>query len=98
MTFISPELLLVSLPVGTSAPASLAARLTPAERAVAALAVEGLSNAGIAARRGSSARTVAAQLASIYLKVGAAGRRELRARFATGGRAPGGRGRAAVAR
>jgi|SRR6185369_15656436 len=98
MTLITPELLLVSLPVAIAPPASLAARLTPAERAVAALAIEGLSNAAIAAHRGSSARTVAAQLASIYLKVGATGRRQLRARFAAAGRAPGGGGRAVAAR
>jgi DNA-binding CsgD family transcriptional regulator len=91
MTFIASELLLLSVPTTATPPAAVAAQLTPAERAVATLAIEGLSNADIAARRGSSARTVASQLASVYLKLGAGGRRELRARFAAGRRVPRGR-------
>lgn len=51
--------------------------LTTAERAVATLAVEGLSNAEIATRRGSSERTVANQLARIYEKLGIGSRAEL---------------------
>jgi DNA-binding NarL/FixJ family response regulator len=57
------------------------AALTPAERAVAELAVRGLSNAAIARKRRSSPRTVANQLATIYKKLGLGGRRELRARM-----------------
>jgi DNA-binding CsgD family transcriptional regulator len=59
------------------------AALSPAERAVVALALEGLSNDQIACRRGSSTRTVANQLASAYRKLGVSGRAEL---AAAGGR------------
>jgi DNA-binding CsgD family transcriptional regulator len=55
------------------------ADLTAAERAVAAMVVEGLSNAAIAARRKTSARTVANQLRSIYGKFGVSSRLELAA-------------------
>jgi DNA-binding CsgD family transcriptional regulator len=55
------------------------AGLSPAERAVVALALEGLSNREIARRRGSSARTVANQLAAAYRKLGVSGRAELAA-------------------
>ena len=56
-----------------------AATLTPAERAVVALALEGCSNQEIARRRGASARTIANQLASAYRKLGVSGRAELAA-------------------
>ncbi len=56
--------------------------LTPAEREVARLVLEGLSNAEIARRRGRSIRTVANQVASIFAKAGAGSRRELAARRA----------------
>lgn len=42
--------------------------LTPAERAVAALLLEGLSNAEIAEQTGRAVRTVANQVASILRK------------------------------
>ena len=60
-----------------AADASVLARLTKAERAVALLAAEGQHNREIARRRGSSERTVANQLASIFKKLGVASRAEL---------------------
>lgn len=53
-------------------------RLTPAETAVVALAIEGYSNDEIGRVRGCSARTVANQLAAVYVKTGVSGRRALR--------------------
>ncbi|MBX3229458.1 MAG: helix-turn-helix transcriptional regulator [Labilithrix sp.] len=64
--------------------ASAASGLSAAERAVAELAVAGLSNAAIGARRGTSARTIAAQLASIYRKLGVSSRAELVVTIARG--------------
>ncbi len=55
----------------------LPANLTPAERVVARLALEGLSNADIARARRTSVNTVANQLRCIYEKLGVAGRSEL---------------------
>lgn len=49
--------------------------LPPAEREVATLLAEGLTNRQIAARRGVSVRTVANQVASLLRKTGAEGRR-----------------------
>jgi DNA-binding CsgD family transcriptional regulator len=60
------------------------ARLTQAEREVAALAVEGLSDLEIAHARGRSPRTIQGQLATLYRKLEVQGRRELRAALATG--------------
>jgi DNA-binding CsgD family transcriptional regulator len=54
-------------------------RLTRAERDVARLLLEGLSNAEISARRGTSERTVANQVAYIGRKTGVSGRRALAA-------------------
>lgn len=53
--------------------------LSPAEREVAALAREGLSNAEIARARGVAVRTIANQLASIFRKLGVGSRVELAA-------------------
>lgn len=53
--------------------------LTPAEREVAALMLEGLSNRAIAKRRGASGRTVANQISSIFRKLGVTSRSELSA-------------------
>ena len=61
-------------------------RLTPAERDVAGLVLEGLTNRVIAERRGRSARTVANQLASIYAKLEVGSRAELAAWAARLGR------------
>jgi DNA-binding NarL/FixJ family response regulator len=55
--------------------------LTQAERAIAALLIEGASNAEIASRRGTSARTVVNQVASIFKKACVASRIELAARL-----------------
>jgi DNA-binding CsgD family transcriptional regulator len=65
-----------------------AAALTPAERAVVALALADLSNRDIAARRGSAPRTVANQLAAAYAKLGISSRAELASWVANGGRGP----------
>lgn len=53
--------------------------LAPGERAVAELALLGLTNAEIGARRRTSARTVANQLATVYRKLGVGSRAELAA-------------------
>ena len=52
---------------------------TPAERAVAVLAAEGLSNKTIAELRHCSVHTVANQLSSVYTKLGGLNRRALKA-------------------
>lgn len=67
----------------------LFARLTAAERDVAAHLVLGRSHAEIAARRGTSTRTVAAQCALIFAKCGVAGRRALAAALLGGREASG---------
>lgn len=54
--------------------------LTPAERAVAEMLLDGASNAEIAAARGTSERTVTNQVASIFRKANASSRVELAAR------------------
>ena len=80
---------LFELPVGRErlivlsfdAPSPPATELTAAERAVAVLAVEGLSTRAIAARRGSSTRTVSNQLASVYEKLDVRSRVELAAKL-----------------
>jgi DNA-binding NarL/FixJ family response regulator len=61
--------------------------LTPAQRGVLALLVDGLTNAAIAKRRRTSARTVANQVASLLRALGCASRVELAllARLAGGG-------------
>jgi DNA-binding NarL/FixJ family response regulator len=59
----------------------LPASLTTAEREVAKLVIEGLSNAEIAERRKTSVRTVANQLRSIYAKLAVGSRRQLCSRF-----------------
>jgi len=51
--------------------------LTIAERDVARLVADGLTNAEIAGRRGSSERTIANQIAAIYEKLGIGSRPEL---------------------
>lgn len=55
--------------------------LTCAEREIAELVLDGLSNREIAARRGASAKTVANQLRRIYQKLGISSRFELTARI-----------------
>jgi DNA-binding CsgD family transcriptional regulator len=55
--------------------------LSTAEREVARLAIDGMSNARIAERRSTSLRTVANQMASIFKKLGVGSRRELAARY-----------------
>lgn len=55
----------------------LPASLTPAEREVVELILEGLSSKEIAARRGTAARTVANQLARVFEKMGVNSRGEL---------------------
>jgi DNA-binding NarL/FixJ family response regulator len=57
--------------------------LTPAEREVALLAAEGLSDKDIAARRSRSDRTVARQLSSVYRKLQIGSRTDLAGLLAT---------------
>ncbi|QDG49418.1 hypothetical protein FIV42_01295 [Persicimonas caeni] len=59
------------------APVHIPESLTDAEREVARLLYEGLSNREIAEHRGTATRTVANQLASIYAKLGVASRDDL---------------------
>ncbi|MFZ5892050.1 MAG: response regulator transcription factor [Myxococcota bacterium] len=75
VTEVGPILMLVSLPVPPDATRTL---LTDAERDVARLATQGLSNRAIAEQRQCSASTVANQLARVYEKLGVSGRRALR--------------------
>ena len=56
------------------------ARLTPAERAVVALLLEGKTNRQICRARKTSVRTVANQVASIFRKLAVGSRAELIAR------------------
>lgn len=51
--------------------------LSPAERQVAALVLEGRTNAAIADRRGVSLSTVAKQVASMFERLGVGSRAEL---------------------
>jgi DNA-binding CsgD family transcriptional regulator len=80
LTLVNEELLLIRILTEDSL-AERAARLTPSEQAVVALAVAGRSNGAIAAARGCSPRTIANHLAAAYQKLGLSGRRELRARL-----------------
>ncbi|WP_330343117.1 helix-turn-helix transcriptional regulator [Streptomyces sp. NBC_00557] len=57
--------------------------LTDAERRVAALAAEGLTNRGVAARLGVTVSTVEQHLTRVYRKLGVSGRAELPARPAS---------------
>jgi DNA-binding CsgD family transcriptional regulator len=56
------------------------ARLSPAEREVVALLLQGRDNASIARLRGTSVRTIANQVASIFSKLGVHSRSELAVR------------------
>lgn len=55
--------------------------LTPAERAVFDLLLQGASNAAIARARTASVRTIANQVAAIFDKLGVGSRYEVIARF-----------------
>jgi DNA-binding NarL/FixJ family response regulator len=68
------ELFVLSLP---SPAAQLPNVLTAAERHVAGLVLDGLSNRTIAQVRGTSVRTVANQIASVFRKLNVTGRAEL---------------------
>lgn len=56
-------------------------RLTPAERHVVIMLLEGLSNDEIARARGTRLRTVANQVAAIFDKLGVSSRGELAAKL-----------------
>jgi DNA-binding CsgD family transcriptional regulator len=71
------DFVVLSAPIATASTISL----TKAERAVLALAVDGLTNAQIAKRRKTSVRTVANQMAGILRKTGVGSRVELASRF-----------------
>jgi DNA-binding NarL/FixJ family response regulator len=64
-----------------SEPPPLPPELSPAERDVMALVLDGVSNAEIARRRGRSVRTIANQIAACYKKLGVSSRLELAARL-----------------
>ncbi len=64
-----------------SSPVSSPVSLTPAEREVLALVIEGGSNAAIARQRKTSVRTVANQVASLLAKLEAGSRYDLIRRF-----------------
>jgi DNA-binding NarL/FixJ family response regulator len=68
------ELFVMSIP---SMLERLPAKLTTAERAVAALVLEGLSNREVATLRGTSVRTIANQVGSLFRKLGVNDRTEL---------------------
>ena len=68
------DLFVLSLP---SPAAQLPSVLTVAERHVAGLVLDGLSNRTIAQVRGTSVRTVANQIASVFRKLNVTGRAEL---------------------
>ena len=55
-------------------------RLTPSEREVLGLLIEGRSNGEIALARGTARSTIAKQVVAIFRKLGIGSRRELRAR------------------
>lgn len=72
-TELNESLILVSV----EAESEQLSPLTPAERAVIALAERGHSNKAIAELRRCSVRTVANQLAASYRKLAVGGRRQL---------------------
>ena len=72
---------------GPPTAAAVLTRLTAAERQVARVMAQGLTNAEIARSRGSATRTVANQAASIFRKLGVKSRLELGALLARGVRA-----------
>lgn len=75
----SDGLVVFSWPIAATNALPSSAALTPAERAVGHLALDGYTDAMIAAARGTSVRTVGKQLASLYRKLGVGSRRELSA-------------------
>jgi DNA-binding NarL/FixJ family response regulator len=80
-TFSHGEARFVVVSLSLSDDASME-KLTPAERAVAALAASGWSNQAIARCRGKALRTIANQMASILKKQRVGSRYELAARLA----------------
>lgn len=75
------EVKLVVFGIPAEVDAAGASELTPAERDVVRLVLDGCSNREIAERRGCSAKTVANQLRAVYQKLGIASRFELAARL-----------------
>jgi DNA-binding CsgD family transcriptional regulator len=72
------ELVVLSFPVAVERTRhELLEDLTPTERAIAALVVEGRSTSEIARARGTSPHTITNQLGTIYRKIGITSRREL---------------------
>jgi len=71
-----------SLPAArVAAQAELLSRLSPCQREVALLAVEGHPNVQIASLRGTSPGTIANQLVSVFRRLGLSGRATLAARL-----------------
>jgi DNA-binding NarL/FixJ family response regulator len=80
MDEVGPSIVVLSFPLAdTEHPFDA---LTKAERVVARLALQGLSNREIAEVRGTSIRTVANQVASLLARLEVTSRRELAARYA----------------
>jgi len=75
------DFVVLSAPIAETPTSTLTQALTRAEREVAALAIDGLTNAEIAKRRKTSVRTVASQLSVIFRKTGVGSRVELAARL-----------------
>lgn len=75
----SERVLVVSYPLDNPGDPALEEQLSPAEREVARMVIQGLSNAAIATRRGTSVRTVANQVAAILRKLNVDSRRSLMA-------------------
>jgi DNA-binding CsgD family transcriptional regulator len=75
------EYVVLSVPIGLAEDS----RLSPAERAVVAAALQGLSTRDIARQRSTSPRTVANQLASAFHKLNVHSRSELASYFLSRG-------------
>ena len=73
------DYLILSVPIESAG----GRELSPAEQAVAAASLQGLSTREIARRRSTSPRTVANQLASVFQKLGVHSRSELAIYFSS---------------
>lgn len=77
---IEPGRVLFVQPLSSAPPTPLLVDLTPAEREVTVLLLDGRDNASIAEERGTSLRTTANQIASVFRKLGVSSRAELAAK------------------
>lgn len=88
LNFDDQELVVFSYPVDAGLDGGPFAKLTPAQRQVAALVLRGLSNVEIAASRGTSVGTVAKQIETIYRRLEVHSRSDLAALAARTGPGP----------